>query len=63
MSAGKSSSVSKIQFSYLFFIIGLVMLILPELNGLGFLPAEIRGYFSVLFYPGILCVIIGYLLR
>ena len=63
MSAGKSSSVSKIQFSYLFFIVGIILLILPELNGLGFLPDEIRGYFSALFYPGIACVIIGYLLK
>lgn len=63
MSATKSSSISKTQLSYFFFIIGLVMLILPELNGLGFLPADIRGYFSLLFYPGVLCIIIGYLLK
>jgi len=63
MSAGKSSSVSKAQFSYLFFIAGIILLILPELNGLGFLPDEVRAYFSVLFYPGIVCVIIGYILK
>ena len=63
MSAGKSSSISKAQFSYLFFIVGLILLILPELNGLGFLPSDIRAYFPVLFYPGIVCVIIGFMLR
>jgi hypothetical protein len=54
---------TKTQFSYLFFIAGLIMLIIPELNGLSFLPYEIRQYFSVVFYPGIVCVVIGYWLR
>jgi len=62
-SAKSSSSVSKTQLSYLFFIIGLVMLIIPELNGLDFLPAGIRAYFAMLFYPGIVCVLIGYVLK
>ena len=50
---------TKTQFSYLFFIAGLIMLVIPELNGLEFLPADIRQYFPVLFYPGIACVVIG----
>jgi hypothetical protein len=54
---------TKTQFSYLFFIAGLIMLIIPELNGLEFIPYEIRQYFSVIFYPGIVCVVIGYWLR
>jgi hypothetical protein len=62
-SAKSSSSISKIQLSYLFFIIGLVMLIIPELNGLDFLPSDIRQYFAILFYPGIICVLIGYILK
>jgi hypothetical protein len=64
MSAQKSSSsITKIQFSYLFFIAGLIMLIIPGLNGLGFVPYEIRQYFSAIFYPGLVCVVIGYWLR
>jgi hypothetical protein len=47
----------------LFFIIGIVMLIIPELNGLDFLPSEIRQFFAILFYPGLVCVIIGFLLK
>jgi hypothetical protein len=39
------------------------MLIIPELNGLDFLPAGIRAYFAMLFYPGIVCVLIGYVLK
>ncbi|MFA5332221.1 MAG: hypothetical protein WC342_07565 [Methanoregula sp.] len=54
---------TKRQFSYLFFIAGLIMLIVPELNGLEFLPGEVRTYFSIFFYPGIVCVVIGYWLR
>ena len=54
---------TKTQLSYLFFIAGLIMLIIPELNGLEFVPNEIRQYFPVIFYPGIVCVVIGYLLR
>ncbi|MFY9749877.1 MAG: hypothetical protein WAK75_08925 [Methanoregula sp.] len=64
MSSAKSSStISKTQLSYLFFIIGLVLLIIPELNGLDFLPVGIRAYFALFFYPGIVCVIIGYILK
>jgi len=54
---------TKTQFSYLFFIAGLIMLVIPELNGLEFLPADIRQYFPILFYPGIACVVIGYAIR
>lgn len=54
---------TKREFSYLFFIAGLIMLIVPELNGLDFLPYDIRRYFAIFFYPGIACVIIGYWLR
>ncbi len=49
--------------SYLFFILGIILLIIPELNGLNFLPSEIRSFFTVFFYPGLLCVIIGFLLK
>jgi hypothetical protein len=64
MSSQKSSSsISKSQLSYLFFILGIVLLIIPELNGLDFLPSEIRSLFAVLFYPGLLCVIIGFLFK
>ncbi|MEN6396243.1 MAG: hypothetical protein ABFC78_07160 [Methanoregula sp.] len=54
---------TKNQLSYLFFIAGLIMLVIPELRDLDFLPYEIRQYFSVIFYPGIICVIIGFWLR
>jgi hypothetical protein len=54
---------TKTQFSYLFFIAGLIMLVIPELNGLEFLPADILQYFPILFYPGIACVVIGYVMR
>ena len=54
---------TKTQFSYFFFIAGIVILLIPELNGLGFIPYEIRQYFSVIFYPGLLFVVIGYWLR
>ncbi len=54
---------TKNQFSYLFFIAGLIMLVIPELRDLDFLPYEIRQYFSMIFYPGIICVIIGFWLR
>jgi len=63
MSSGMSSPISKIQLSYLFFIIGIILLLIPELNGLGFVPADIRQYFGVLFYPGLICMVIGYILK
>jgi hypothetical protein len=56
-------SLHKSQLSYLFFILGIILLIIPELNGLNFLPSEIRSFFTVFFYPGLLCVIIGFLLK
>ena len=63
MTQKSSSSISKTQLSYLFFIIGVILLIVPELNGLEYLPAEIRQFFSLLFYPGIVCIIIGFILK
>ncbi|HVP96011.1 hypothetical protein [Methanoregula sp.] len=63
MSSAKQSPISKVQLSYLFFIIGIILMLIPDLNGLGFLPADVRQYFGVLFYPGIICIVIGYILK
>ena len=64
MSPQKSStSISKSQVSYLLFIIGIVLLIIPELNGLEFLPIGIRQIFTMLFYPGLVCVILGFIFK
>jgi len=54
---------TKTQFSLGFFIIGLVMLFIPDLRHLDTIPLGISQYFGIMFYLGLLFVIIGYYLK
>ncbi len=54
---------TKTQFSIGFFIIGIIMLFIPDLKHLDAIPLGISKYFSIMFYLGLLCVVIGYYLK
>jgi hypothetical protein len=53
----------KKQTSLILFIIGLIMVILPYLRGLETMFTGISLSFDVMFYIGLLLMIIGYALR
>ncbi|MCK9591541.1 MAG: hypothetical protein M0Q91_05990 [Methanoregula sp.] len=64
MSTKKSPIViTKRQFSIVSFIIGLVMLFIPYLKSFDSLFPEISQYFSIMFYLGLLLVVIGYYIK
>ncbi len=64
MSTKKSPIViTKRQFSIVLFIIGLVMLFIPYLKSFDSLFPEISQYFSIMFYLGLLLVVIGYYIK
>jgi drug/metabolite transporter (DMT)-like permease len=54
---------TKTQFSIGFFIIGIIMLFIPDLRHLDAIPLGISPYFNIMFYLGLLCVGIGYYLK
>ena len=54
---------TKTQFSLGFFIIGLIMLFLPDLKHLDSIPLGISQYFGIMFYLGLIFVIAGYYLK
>ncbi|HXX55427.1 MAG TPA: hypothetical protein VEI81_04975 [Methanoregula sp.] len=54
---------TKTQFSLVFFIIGLVMLFIPDLKHLDSIPLGISQYFGIMFYLGLFFVIAGYYLK
>ena len=54
---------TKTQFSLGFFAAGIIMLFIPDLKHLDSIPIGITQYFGILFYLGIVCVVIGYYLK
>jgi drug/metabolite transporter (DMT)-like permease len=54
---------TKRQFSIVAFIIGLIMLFIPYLKSFDSLVPGISQYFSIMFYVGLLLVVIGYYLK
>jgi drug/metabolite transporter (DMT)-like permease len=54
---------TKRQFSIVAFIIGLIMLFIPYLKSFDSLVPGISQYFSIMFYLGLLLVVIGYYLK
>jgi drug/metabolite transporter (DMT)-like permease len=54
---------TKTQFSLGFFAAGIIMLFIPDLKHLDTIPIGITQYFGILFYLGIVCVVIGYYLK
>jgi|APCry1669189101_1035198.scaffolds.fasta_scaffold08505_3 hypothetical protein len=64
MSSGNSSSpFTKKQFSLGFFAIGFVMLFIPDLKHLDAIPLGISQYFGIMFYLGLVFMVIGYYLK
>jgi drug/metabolite transporter (DMT)-like permease len=54
---------TKTQFSLGFFAAGIIMLFIPDLKHLDTIPIGITQYFGIMFYLGIVCVVIGYYLK
>ena len=54
---------TKTQFSIVFFVIGLIMLFIPDLRHLDSIPLGISQYFGIMFYLGLIFVIAGYYLK
>jgi hypothetical protein len=54
---------TKTQFSLVFFAAGIIMLFIPDLKHLDAIPIGISQYFGIMFYLGLLCVVIGYYLK
>jgi len=54
---------TKTQFSLGFFIIGLVLLFIPDLKHLDSIPLGISQYSGIIFYLGLFFVIAGYYLK
>jgi len=54
---------TKTQFSLVFFIIGIIMLFIPDLRHLDSIPLGISQYFGIMFYLGLIFVIAGYYLK
>jgi drug/metabolite transporter (DMT)-like permease len=54
---------TKTQISLVLFVIGLIMLFIPYLKDFGSVIPGITQFFSLMFYLGLLLVIIGYYLK
>lgn len=54
---------TKRQFSVVSFIIGFIMLFIPYLKSFDSIFPNISQYFSLMFYLGLLLIIIGYYLK
>jgi hypothetical protein len=54
---------TKTQFSLGCFVIGFVMLLIPYLKDLDAIPVGISSYFGIMFYIGLLLIILGYYLK
>lgn len=62
-SKNSASPLSKTQISLVSFAIGLIMLFIPYLKDFGSVVPGITQYFSLMFYLGLLLVIVGYYLK
>jgi len=56
-------NATKKQFSIGFFAIGFVMLIMKDLKQLDAIPLGISQYFGIMFYLGLIFMVIGYYLK
>lgn len=56
-------SKTKKQFSLVFFAIGFVMLFIPDLKHLDAIPLGISQYFGIMFYLGLIFLVLGYYLK
>jgi drug/metabolite transporter (DMT)-like permease len=54
---------TKTQFSIVSFIIGLIMLFIPYLKNFDSVLPGVSQYFSLMFYLGLLLIIVGYYLK
>jgi drug/metabolite transporter (DMT)-like permease len=54
---------TKTQISLVSFIVGLIMLFIPYLKNFDSVLPGISQYFSLMFYLGLLLVIVGYYLK
>jgi hypothetical protein len=54
---------TKKQVSIVSFIIGIIMLFIPYLKSFDSIFPDISQYFSIMFYGGLLLVVIGYYLK
>lgn len=54
---------TKTQFSLAFFIIGFIMMFIPDLKHLEAIPIGISQYFAIMFYLGLIFMAIGYYLK
>jgi len=54
---------TKTQLSIGFFIIGFIMLFIPYLKSFDSIFPGVSQYFSIMFYLGLLLVVIGYYLK
>ena len=61
--SSKGSPVTKAQVSLWCFVIGFVMLLIPYLKNLDAIPAAVSSYFGIMFYLGLLLIVIGYYIK
>jgi drug/metabolite transporter (DMT)-like permease len=54
---------TKTQISLVLFIVGLIMLFIPYLKNFDSVLPGISQYFSLMFYLGLLLIIVGYYLK
>ena len=54
---------TKTQFSLGFFAVGFLMLFVPDLKHLDAIPIGISQFFSIMFYLGLIFIVIGYYLK
>jgi len=54
---------TKNQISLAFFVIGFIMMFLPDLKHLDTIPIGISAYFGYMFYLGLAFMAIGYYLK
>jgi hypothetical protein len=60
---GAMDKATKTQFSLGFFIIGFIMMFIPDLKHLDAIPIGISQYFPIMFYLGLAFMAIGYYLK
>ena len=53
----------KTQFSLAFFVLGLAMILIRDLKNLDAIPLEISQYFPLIFYLGLIFMLIAYYLK
>jgi len=63
MTGGSMDKATKRQFSIVSLIIGIIMLFIPYLKSFDSIFPGISQYFSIMFYGGLLLVVIGYYLK